>query len=271
MSQNNRGCKGKNAFSNDREVSDLPENIGNRKTFLDLRIPPDNVGNKVDHDPIATFKHDGLGNSLDDEPSHLKSGVLAHLLDKKDRYFSRKPMRDPQIERPRFDIKHDILKKEETSKDDLSSIGKADITNHGHDYMLKLVKEFAQLLTEKSGLPFSFYMKPINDSPIDEISERQSLVTIKLLIEEILKASSINALVSLSQYQSNRHRFGVFFVHPKERDPTKNKELISALRQVILLNVKKFLPGHVNVLLVLANAQVVIEGHLHKIGAKKIE
>jgi hypothetical protein len=280
MSQNNRGFKGKNAISNNRRShTDLPENIGNKKTFEEMRIPPDDVGNIVDHDPIATFTHDGLGNSLDNDPAHLKSGILAHLMGRKERSFSRRPVAEQQIKENVYarssrscSTKTHLVKKEDVNNDN-SSLREPNIDRfeNGDDYMASLVKEFAKLLSERSGLPFSFSMKPVNDNSIDETRERQNLIAIKLLIEEILRATFISASVSFLQYRSANHRFGVFFINPKERDPAKNKELISALRQVVKLHAAKFSPGQVNVLLVLANAQSVIEGHLYKIGAKKVE
>lgn len=287
MSASMRGFRGRNAVSGDRKLSDQPENIGNRKTFDEIRIPPDNVGNKIDQDPIATFIHDGLGNSLDDEPSHLNSGILTHLTGTRGRTNARRQSRD-QInsdraigrdhghrqsansavaERSRPVKQQRMIRQSAEQRTDPS---KAEAIS-GNDYMARLAKEFTKLLSERAGLPFSFSMKPVSDGAIDEEAELQSLASIKVLIVQILASASISASITVSQYRTANHRFAVFFVNPAERDPARNKDLISALRQVVKLHASRFSPGQVNILLVLANAQSVIEGHLYKIGAKKVD
>lgn len=286
MSASNRGFRGRNTAYLDRKSSDLPENIGNRRTFEELKIPPDNVGNKVERDTIATFVHDGLGNSLEEEPSHLRSGILTQLLGVRERPLAKRLIREPapfKSMRPHTNLsRHEEAqassqpartnghkqwpRSEETAK------GGVDISKlSGEEYMAHLTNEFARLLRARAGVPFAFSMKPVTDTSIDENLELESLSTIEKLIIDILKATDIAASISFSQYRTAQHRFAVFFVAPSERDPIKNKDLISALRQIIKLHASQYSPGQVNVLLVLANAQHVIEEHLYKIGAKKIE
>src|SRR5580704_5841222 len=66
----------------ERRLTDLPEDVGNRQ-FLEGRIPSDDLGNMIENDPIATFIHDSVGNSLEGEPSHLKSGFLTPVRERK--------------------------------------------------------------------------------------------------------------------------------------------------------------------------------------------
>lgn len=265
MSQSNsRGLRGKSVVSHDRNLLDLPENVGNRRSFEEMRIPPDNVGNMIEQDPIATFVHDGLGNSTEEEPAHLKSGILTHISGVKDRHQHRKPF----TKDVRFDAQ--VPKARVFAKSVPKRIEPTTIAGNGDEYMGNLIKEFAKLLSEKSGLPFAFSMDLISDDNLDEATENKNLLSLKTLIEEILQRTSIKAVIEFSQYCTTNHRFAVFFINPVERDPAKNKELISALRQIVKLHAQKFPPGQVNVLLVLANAESIIEGHLYKLGAKKI-
>jgi hypothetical protein len=281
MSQSSsRGFRAKNATTNDNNLRDRPENHGNRKPYEEMRIPPDDIGNLIDIDPIATFIHDGLGNSLEEGPTHLKSGILTHLLDIHERTRAKrrylplenrsnvlvKEARPIRVARPVQNIVKDqagpslLLKNQRTTTDTIDS----------DRYMSLLIKEFSKLLSEKTGLPFSLSMKPINDPALDNAVIVEYLSSIKNLIDKILKSALINASVSLAQYSTSEHRFAVFLVNPLERDPVRNKELISALRQIVKLHSQRFPERSINVLLVLANAESVIEGHLFKIGAKKI-
>lgn len=282
MNSSMRGYRGKSSSSSERKSADLPENIGNRRTYEEMRIPPDNVGNMLDCDPIATFIHDGLGNSLEDEPSHLNSGILKHLIQgKKPQSPSRqqvasrdqkkeKPLLRPTPIKPRRENLQPVRIKEPKRIETVRNVPMETIPVDAADYMARLTKEFTKLLSEKSGLPFSFSMKPITEHLVDEEREQQNLRSIKTLIGDILKATDISATVSLERYRTSQHRFAVFFVNPKERDPARNKDLISALRQIVKVHASKFPPGQVNILLVLANAQTVIENHLEKLGARKV-
>lgn len=276
MSASMRGFRAKNVTHWDRQSSDQSENIGNRKTFEETKIPSDNVGNCLEHDPITTFVHDGLGNSLDDEPSHLKSGILTNLA-ARDRSVIRRNGREPVVYNKAKAIHSNLssqkmslpIKKPLTTRGTIKPVA-AVVNANGKAYMDHLTNEFAKLLREKAGLPFSFSMKPVTDSFIDEQVEQENLQYIKLLIDKILNDSNIAAGIAVSQYRTSNHRFAVFFINPAERDPIKNKELISALRQIIKIHIAKNSLGPVNVLLVLANAQNIIESHLQKIGAKKV-
>jgi hypothetical protein len=91
------------------------------------------------------------------------------------------------------------------------------------------------------------------------------------IIEQILASNTIPAAVTLMQYQTLTHHFAVFFIKPTEVDAVKNKELIAALRQVVNGYAARIVRSPINIFLVLANAQSVIEEHLFKIGAKKID
>jgi hypothetical protein len=276
MSASNRGFRGRSTACLEGK-SLAQENIGNRKTFEDIKIPPDNVGNKIERDMVATIVHDGLGNSLDEEPSHIRSGILTQLLGMKERPLGRRIVREAKvlrtISRETFEPKK-ILQPLMASDGRLveePSLSSKELTKlSGAEYMAHLSSEFSRILSARAGMPFLFSMKPLSDTEIDEVSEQASLVTIEDLLAKILSAAKISAAVSFSQYRTSNHRFAVFFVAPTERDPQKNKDLISALRQILKLHAATFSPGQVNVLLVLANARHVIEEHLYKLGAKKI-
>lgn len=283
MSQSSsRGFRAKNATTNDNNLRDRPENYGNRKPFEEMRIPPDNIGNLIEVDPIATFIHDGVGNSLEEGPTHLKSGILTHLMDMQERVRVKRRLFQPDsrsnvlIKEPRLIrvarpaqnlVKRDHLESGLLQKNHAVSTETIDSDR----YMASLIKEFSKLLSEKTGLPFSLSMKPISDPLLDKEVIDEYLTSIKNLLDKILKSALIHASVTLAQYSTSEHRFAVFLVNPLERDPLKNKELISALRQIVKLHSQKFPERSINVLLVLANAESVIEGHLFKIGAKKIE
>ncbi|HXW60527.1 MAG TPA: hypothetical protein VEK06_03215, partial [Myxococcota bacterium] len=239
-----------------------------RKTFDEVRIPPDNIGNQVDHNFIADFIHDGVGNNVEDEPSHFKSGILARLAhsDPKKNELRRRRI-EPTSERvgEAADLKPQLktglapLKKRSAEPDVV-----------GDDYVAKLNAEFAKLLSQKSGLAFSFSMKPKGEVlGAQEEEERLELQKIIELITVILETNSIKAKVILSEYKTPVHHFAVFFIGPKEQDPTRCKEMIAALRQVVSGYSQKMVKSSLNIFLVLANARSVIEEHLSKIGAKK--
>lgn len=284
MSVSNRSLRGKSSSFLDRPNLELPENIGNRRTFEELKIPPDDVGNLAERDAVAAFVHDGLGNSLDEEPSHLRSGILTQLVGMNERASARRTIRDPHrpsrsthVQRPRFADAHQnpVRPREVMAKDEAkepTTIEVRDLNNlNAQDYMACLTNEFTRLLRLRLGVPFSFSMKAIAEDNVDDARVAQSLQTIERLIRDILHAGAITASVSYAEYRTAQHRFAVFFVSPKEKDPVKNKDLISALRQIVKLHATANPPGSINVLLVLANAQHVIEDHLTKLGAKKVQ
>lgn len=245
MTLSNRGFRGRGSFQHGRAQEEQPENGGNRKTFDEVRVPPDNIGNKLE-DLIAEFVHDSAGNSFEEEPTHLKSGILAYLTQAAAKNTSRRShilkVNRPKVTPPAGD--------------------------QPEEYFARLKAEFAKLLSAKAGLAFSFSMKtmpPTYENADDELEELYDLII------ELLDANSIMAEVALEHYQTPAHRFAVFFINPEESESTKNKELIAALRQVISAHASQKVKSPVNIFLVLANAQTVIEDHLYKIGAKKVE
>ena len=252
MNASNRSFRGRGGVSSQRRFTEMPEDFGNRHGFSERKIPSDDVGNIIDNDPIATFVHDSLGNSIEGEPSHLRSGFLNNMGFKEQNHRS---YRHEQKERPQ--------QKERVPKPVQMKV------ESGEDYMDNLRLEFAKLLKNKAGMPFSFCMR--HTFGADEKREAEYLSAIENLIGNVLDSSSIDARVELTLYatENQTHRFAVFFVSFGEKDPVKNKDLISALRQVVNLYEKKH-PYIINTMLVLSNAKSIIEGHLEKIGASKI-
>ena len=249
MTVSNRGFRGRGSFQQGRAQDEQSENSGNRKTFDEVRVPPDNIGNKLE-DLIAEFVHDSMGNSAEEEPTHLKSGILAYLTQAATKNMNRRPhmlkVNRPKVSPPTADLPE--------------------------EYFARLKAEFTKLLSAKAGLAFSFSMKPM--PPMNGVKLCESvddeLEDVYDLIIELLDANAIIADVSLEHYQTPAHRFAVFFIKPEESESTKNKELIAALRQVISAHANQKVKTPVNIFLVLANAQSVIEDHLYKIGAKKV-
>ena len=275
MSASSRSFRGRNLTDQDRSSNNLPENIGNRRTFEELKIPPDNVGNQENRDTIAALAHDGLGNSLDEEPSHLRSGILSQLANTKAKSNNRStrqvPMSRMRQSAPIARVSDSDATKYRIQKE-AASLDPKDLNGlSAENYMVHLTNEFTRLLRLGQGMPFSFSMKPVTDGLIDETQLRADLDSVEKLIRNILDAASVTASVFFAEYRTVNHRFAVFFVSPKEKDPIKNKDLISAVRQIVKLHSVKNPLGQTNVLLVLANAQHVIEDHLYKLGAKKID
>ncbi len=277
MSVGNRGFRGKVNTGFDRRSSDQPENIGNRKTFDELKIPPDDVGNQVERDLITSFVHDGLGNSLDEEPSHLRSGILSQLEENRERASRRMGSKAHRNVRSVQSAKDYVEALPAQTATKLRNVEEVCVDTNslqkltGEDYMAHLANEFSRLLRQRQGLPFAFSMKPVADNVVDEALLKNALDGMEKLVRDILSATGISASLARAQYRTAEHRFAVFFLSPKERDPLKNKDLISALRQIIKLHLTKYPPGQVNVLLVLANAQHVIEDHLFKLGARRLD
>lgn len=252
----NKGFR-KKSISSDRRVADLPEDFGNRQGFLESRIPSDDLGNVIENDPIATFVHDSLGNTTDGEPAHLRSGFLNNMGigETHRRYRSDKEIRPRDVR---------VIKPEPVSVPMPVPVPK-----NADEYIASLKQEFAKLLKNKAGMPFSFSMRPLAAN-VDEELIKDYLSSIESFIEQMFESSSIDAELDIALYRTDAHRFAIFFINSKEKDPVKNKELISALRQVVSLFEKKHGTVDTNVMLVLSNAKSIIEDHLHKIGAKKV-
>ena len=270
MTASNRGMKNRSAIRNIRSRGAQPEDIGNKRTFEEVRVPPDDMGNKAEElDVLQAFVRDGIGNSLDETPSHLKSGILSQL--------AKKPGKTNQKRRVHGGSRDgmyvgstDFVPARQAQGEPIESMSEelADLFR-GEDYMQNLISEFAQLLKSKSGQPFSFSMKESQNSFKDDETDEKTLSSFSDLIKNILTANEILAQVELTQYYSSKHRVAVFFISPGESDPLKNKELISALRKALSHSVKHILQYGINVFLALANAQGVIEEHLASLGAKK--
>ena len=243
MTLSNRGFRyAKNNFQHGRVSDEHAESTGNRKTFDEVRVPPDNIGNKLE-DASFELANDGMGNSYEEEPTHLRSGILACLNQAAIKTQRRSVVKvSPPKVSPAWDPE---------------------------EYFGRLKADFAKLLNTKTGLAFSFSMKQSDSSSWDNANKE--LEEIDDLISELLDANSIDAETNLEIYQTSAHRFAVFFIKPKESESTKNKELIAALRQVISEYTNQHVKSQINIFLVLANAQAVIEEHLYKIGAKKVE
>jgi hypothetical protein len=227
------------------------EDVGNRKSFNDTKVPPDDVGNTLDLWQENSAIHDSLGNSLDEAPSHVNSGVWPQVKTRHDHMSTKKnPNRASMLEN-----NHDKLELA------IPEIGDGDIE--------ELTLEFKKLLKQGSGLPFSFSMNPHKDKAGDKAQENAAILAIENTIHSILNICSIDAKVFLSCYQTKTHNFYIFFINPNERDPAKNKDFILALRQIVKLFMEKISSEDMNVLLVLLNAKGIIEEHLAKIGAVK--
>lgn len=281
MSANHRGFFKRNSARLDgKKVLDMGEDVGNRKPFEEARIPADDVGNHLEAVNLASFVHDSLGNSVDEEPCHMKSGILACLVSENSGARSK----------GRHKEKAKSLRmcgEQKTSKDSPSRpLPKTDYRPLNQrvvqapkpamgvdeeEYIQKLSEEFSKLLHEGNGMPFSFSMKVYRDTQkISDQAEQQEIESIVQLIESILHNTSVEAEVSYVRYRTSQHRFIVFMVQPAIRDPQGNKALISALRQIVKLHEGKHALIDMNILIILANAQNIIEGQMTKIGAQKI-
>lgn len=55
------------------------DNVGNRKTFREVRVPADDIGNRSESIQRFEFVRDDIGNSVHEAPTHLQSGVLVGI------------------------------------------------------------------------------------------------------------------------------------------------------------------------------------------------
>lgn len=55
------------------------DDVGNRRSFKQTQVPPDNIGNRRDLEEEAWVPNDDVGNRVDAAPTHEISGVLAEL------------------------------------------------------------------------------------------------------------------------------------------------------------------------------------------------
>ncbi len=265
MNMGSRTFRGR-GISNGMRTGGEASDVGNRRTFDEVKVPPDNIGNKFEMVQFIEEDTDGLGNSVLEEPAHLKSGILAGLsaTEKNPNHRHRRNYQAPTKTR----VGH--APSENFSKRSIPS-PKAPIEHSGENYFARLNSEFAKLLKERSGMPFAFSMKAIVDKEAKESIFNEELKKLQTTIENILETNAISASVKLLQYGTEKHHFAVFFLKPAEGDAIRNKELIAALRQVISGYAKIVVKSSINVFLVLANAQNVIEEHLLKMGALRIE
>jgi len=281
MSANHRGFfKRNSARLGSNRTLDTGEDVGNRKPFEEARIPADDVGNHLESVNLSSFVHDSVGNSVDEEPCHMKSGILACLVPKASGSRSKGRQREKARPSPVHDdqgASHELSRRP-LPKPDKTPLDQNDVKAHkpldGADdgeYIQKLSEEFSKLLREGNGMPFSFSMKVYRDTQkISDKREQQEIESILQLIETILHNTAIEAEVSYVRYRTAQHRFIVFMVQPALRDPQGNKTLISALRQIVKRHEGRHGLIDMNILIILANAQNIIEGQMIKIGAQKI-
>lgn len=266
MNMGSRTFRGR-GISNGNRTAGESSDVGNRKSFDEVKVPPDNIGNKFEMANLVEEDRDGRGNSLEEEPSHLKSGILASisLTEKSSNFRKRTPYQMPAKTR--------LI--EQTPAENMAkpsmSLRKANFVQSAEQYFTRLNQDFAKLLKERSGMPFAFSMKAFVDKEAREALIDDELNELFSTIEKILAANSISASVKILQYKTDNHHFAVFFIKPSESDAVRNKELIAALRQVVNGYAKIVIKSSINVFLVLANAQSVIEEHLLKMGAHRIE
>lgn len=269
-----RGFRGRGMVNNARPAGDQAD-VGNRKSFDEIKVPPDNIGNKVEAEYVASAIHDTLGNSLDEEPSHLRSGILSSLQysEKNQNYRNRRPSNSFQSQTGSRGPMQQSASPSNYPKRPMPPRNNQRPASEfqAEQYMAKLNADFAKLLKERSGMPFSFSMKACTDMDAQVADIGGDLEKLGQIIEQILASNTIPAAVTLMQYQTLTHHFAVFFIKPTEVDAVKNKELIAALRQVVNGYAARIVRSPINIFLVLANAQSVIEEHLFKIGAKKID
>lgn len=267
MNLSNRGFRARRPGTNSLDAN-RPEDIGNRRSFDDVKIPPDNIGNRCDTESAMSLVNDSAGNSLDEEPSHLKSGVLSAL--------AASSASQSRGKRGRGSLNNNRVARSgrESYQDQKAKRLKnppaveASVELSSEQWMEQLVGDFAKLLRQKAGSPFSFTMKTYDDTLVAHKLEDE-LKNVGELIRDIFEKNQVNATYTLQQYSTSAHRFAVFFIDPSEKDAVKNKVLIAALRQVVNKYIDEEMSSVVNVFLVLANAQNIIEEHLAKVGAKK--
>jgi hypothetical protein len=52
------------------------DSVGNRRSFREIKVPADDVGNRADTSGMRDFVRDDIGNSVDIAPTHSLSGVM---------------------------------------------------------------------------------------------------------------------------------------------------------------------------------------------------
>jgi hypothetical protein len=134
-----------------KNSSFIAEDVGNRKSFNEIKLPPDNVGNTLDLWQEDGAIHDGLGNSIDEEPSHVNSGFLLQAKTRHNHMTTKnRPVNKSLIfEKNRHELEPAI-------------------PEIADGYIMELTLEFKKLLNQRSGLPFSFSMNPHKDKSFDE-------------------------------------------------------------------------------------------------------
>lgn len=219
MTASKLGFRGKGSNLNGRPSTALPDNFGNRRTFDEVMVPPDNIGNKAEQDLAGNYIHDGVGNSVDDEPSHHKSGILARVAQNtsKNEVRRRKPERQSMPPMDMVPQKRGVKVVPKDSIPPLPRLHKCTPDLVGDEYVRKLNADFAKLLGTKTGLAFSFSMKPMRDTSSDLENAPEELPQVKMLIEQILESNDIKATVDFAQYRTAAHHFVVFFIGPATR------------------------------------------------------
>jgi hypothetical protein len=72
------------------------DDVGNRKSFKPVIVPPDDLGNRRDPDEEEHVPEDNIGNRVDASPTHELSGILLDMDPKKRR---RRPKGSAPVER----------------------------------------------------------------------------------------------------------------------------------------------------------------------------
>lgn len=210
---------------------------GNKHSFEDSRVPPDNIGNHDDIDPIASFVHDGLGNTIDGDPAHLQSGVLMEISPssrkqlkkpaqsmnrgRHERVQSFAPARGPALPKIRHEsaceasLVATVKKQNEAPKLDLD--------------LVKQQKSFSELWSKKRGTPLNLIFPAKNDDELFILSEDDA-VNFKNLIRELLIPQTLFCRIEPVMYDFFNRHCTVFYVSMETLPGVFSDGLLASLR-----------------------------------------
>jgi hypothetical protein len=266
------------------------ENTGNKQTYDETRVPPDDIGNQIDCDPIATFVHDGLGNSKEGEPTHLGSGVLQSLvgtrgsLRKRVHPLAHNPMRQrsdaqpqqrsfpPPAPPPRQDPRpaRASMPPEVQSAQTVRTTPPVAAREPSGPRHIDLLKgDLQAILASKRGLPLSFAFAsrakptpPLGDEPL-----ARGVAKIKDLLEELLVPYTLFCRAESMQYDLPQRKCVVFFISLETMPGWEEQDVAAALRQTIAETARFVLQDSAEVLVALASGRDVVERAMHKLSA----